>query len=92
MAMFQSSWYRLGRCQAASLMLKRRSDARLFARREIGRKELLEAEAKSYHGPGTCTFYGTANSNQMLMEVMGLHLPGAAFEHPHSDPASRALC
>ena len=56
-----------------------------FARREIGRKELLEVEAKSYHGPGTCTFYGTANSNQMLMEVMGLHLPGAAFEHPHSD-------
>jgi len=56
-----------------------------FARGEIGRKELLEAEAESYHGPGTCTFYGTANSNQMLMEVMGLHLPGAAFEHPHSD-------
>ncbi len=48
-----------------------------FARREIGRKELLEAEVESYHGPGTCTFYGTANSNQMLMEVMGLHLPGA---------------
>ncbi|XDZ66573.1 phosphogluconate dehydratase [Alphaproteobacteria bacterium LSUCC0684] len=56
-----------------------------FARGEIGRKELLQAEASSYHGPGTCTFYGTANSNQMLMEVMGLHLPGAAFEHPHSD-------
>ena len=56
-----------------------------FARREIDRKELLEAEAESYHGPGTCTFYGTANSNQMLMEVMGLHLPGAAFVHPHSD-------
>ena len=56
-----------------------------FARREIGRRELLKAEAESYHGPGTCTFYGTANSNQMLMEVMGLHLPGAAFEHPHSD-------
>ena len=56
-----------------------------FARGEIGREELLQAEAESYHGPGTCTFYGTANSNQMLMEVMGLHLPGAAFEHPHSD-------
>ena len=56
-----------------------------FSRSEIGRKELLKAEAESYHGPGTCTFYGTANSNQMLMEVMGLHLPGAAFEHPHSD-------
>ena len=46
------------------------------------REELLEVEARSYHGPGTCTFYGTANSNQMLMEVMGLHLPGAAFVHP----------
>ena len=56
-----------------------------FARGEIDRTELLKAEAESYHGPGTCTFYGTANSNQMLMEVMGLHLPGAAFEHPHSD-------
>ena len=46
------------------------------------REELLEVEARSYHGPGTCTFYGTANSNQMLMEVMGLHLPGAAFVLP----------
>src|SRR5690606_27220935 len=46
------------------------------------REELLEVEARSYHGPGTCTFYGTANSNQMLMEVMGLHLPGAAFVPP----------
>ena len=56
-----------------------------FARGEIDRRALLQAEAESYHGPGTCTFYGTANSNQMLMEIMGLHLPGAAFEHPHSD-------
>ena len=56
-----------------------------FARGEIDRRALLKAEADSYHGPGTCTFYGTANSNQMLMEIMGLHLPGAAFEHPHSD-------
>ena len=40
---------------------------------------LLAAEMRSYHGPGTCTFYGTANSNQMLMEVMGLHIPGSAF-------------
>ena len=56
-----------------------------FARGEVGRKELLAAEAAAYHGPGTCTFYGTANSNQMLMEIMGLHLPGAAFVHPHSD-------
>ncbi|MGI4936576.1 MAG: phosphogluconate dehydratase, partial [Janthinobacterium lividum] len=54
----------------------------LYARGEIGRDGLLEAESKSYHGAGTCTFYGTANSNQMLMEVMGLHLPGAAFITP----------
>ncbi|HEY4039384.1 MAG TPA: phosphogluconate dehydratase [Burkholderiaceae bacterium] len=54
----------------------------LHAQGKVGRKELLEAEMQSYHGPGTCTFYGTANSNQMLMEVMGLHLPGAAFVHP----------
>ena len=53
-----------------------------FARGEVGRDALLESEEKSYHGPGTCTFYGTANSNQMLMEVMGLHLPGAAFVNP----------
>ncbi len=51
----------------------------LYAVGKVGRAELLEAEAQSYHAPGTCTFYGTANSNQMLMEVMGLHLPGAAF-------------
>ena len=56
-----------------------------FAQGKIGREELLKAESAAYHGPGTCTFYGTANSNQMLMEIMGLHLPGAAFEHPHSD-------
>ncbi|HEU0203149.1 MAG TPA: phosphogluconate dehydratase [Burkholderiaceae bacterium] len=49
------------------------------------REELLESEARSYHGPGTCTFYGTANSNQMLMEVMGLHLPGAAFVNPGTE-------
>ncbi|MBW8482286.1 phosphogluconate dehydratase [Actinomadura parmotrematis] len=53
-----------------------------FAAGEIGRAELLEAEAASYHSPGTCTFYGTANSNQLLMEVMGLHLPGASFVPP----------
>jgi phosphogluconate dehydratase len=56
----------------------------LFAESKIGRDELLEAETQSYHGPGTCTFYGTANSNQMLMEVMGLHVPGAAFVNPHT--------
>ncbi|MDO8299196.1 phosphogluconate dehydratase [Lacisediminimonas sp.] len=54
----------------------------LYAQGKIGREELLEAEAQSYHSPGTCTFYGTANSNQLLMEVMGLHLPGAAFIMP----------
>ncbi|MEK0417230.1 MAG: hypothetical protein RI949_1236 [Pseudomonadota bacterium] len=50
----------------------------------VGREALLEAESAAYHGPGTCTFYGTANSNQMLLEAMGLHVPGAAFIHPHS--------
>ena len=54
----------------------------LYAEGKVGRAELLEAEAKSYHGPGTCTFYGTANSNQMLMEIMGLHVPGATFVNP----------
>jgi phosphogluconate dehydratase len=53
-----------------------------FAEGKIGREKLLAAESGAYHGPGTCTFYGTANSNQMLMEVMGLHVPGAAFETP----------
>lgn len=55
-----------------------------FATGEVGRDALLEAESAAYHGQGTCTFYGTANSNQMLMEVMGLHLPSAAFVHPHT--------
>ena len=54
----------------------------LHAQGKASREELLEAEMGAYHGPGTCTFYGTANSNQMLMEVMGLHLPGAAFVNP----------
>lgn len=54
----------------------------LYAEGKASREELLEAEAASYHGAGTCTFYGTANSNQMMMEVMGLHVPGAAFVHP----------
>ena len=56
----------------------------LYAQGQVGRDALLEAESKAYHGPGTCTFYGTANSNQMLMEVMGLHLPGAAFVNPNT--------
>src|ERR1700758_5127430 len=55
-----------------------------FATGQCGREALLEAEAAAYHSHGTCTFYGTANSNQMLMEVMGLHLPGSAFVHPHT--------
>ncbi|MCI5045651.1 MAG: phosphogluconate dehydratase [Aquisalinus sp.] len=54
----------------------------LYAEGKVGRDELLEAESRSYHSPGTCTFYGTANSNQMLMEIMGLHLPGSAFVNP----------
>ncbi|WP_332765638.1 phosphogluconate dehydratase [Phenylobacterium sp.] len=56
----------------------------LFAEGKATRDELLEVEMKSYHGPGTCTFYGTANSNQMMMEMMGLHLPGSAFIHPNT--------
>jgi phosphogluconate dehydratase len=55
----------------------------LAAQGLVGRDELLAAESAAYHGPGTCTFYGTANSNQMLLEAMGLHVPGAAFMHPH---------
>ena len=54
----------------------------LFAEGKATREELLDAEAASYHDAGTCTFYGTANSNQMMMEVMGLHMPGAAFVNP----------
>ena len=56
-----------------------------FAQGKVGREELMAAEMASYHGPGTCTFYGTANSNQMLMEFMGLHLPGASFVNPHTE-------
>jgi phosphogluconate dehydratase len=56
----------------------------LFAEGQVGREALLESEAGSYHSAGTCTFYGTANSNQMLMEVMGLHMPGSAFVSPNT--------
>ncbi|WP_425039041.1 phosphogluconate dehydratase [Primorskyibacter sp. S187A] len=71
-----------------------------FAAGEIGRDELMKAEMASYHGPGTCTFYGTANSNQMLMEFMGLHLPGTSFVNPGTPlrealteyAAQRAVC
>lgn len=54
----------------------------LYAEGKVGREELLEAESASYHGAGTCTFYGTANSNQMMMEMMGLHVPQSAFVNP----------
>src|SRR3546814_19482972 len=56
----------------------------LYAEGKVGRDELLEAESQSYHSPGTCTFYGTANSHQMLMEIMGLHLPGAYSLTPNT--------
>lgn len=56
-----------------------------FAKGNVGREELLEAESAAYHSPGTCTFYGTANSNQMLMEFMGLQLPGGSFVNPGTD-------
>ena len=57
----------------------------LYAEGKVGRDELLKSESASYHSPGTCTFYGTANSNQMLVEIMGLHLPGASFVNPNTD-------
>ncbi|CAN7524199.1 phosphogluconate dehydratase [Phenylobacterium sp. LjRoot225] len=56
----------------------------LYAQGKATREELLDSEMKSYHGPGTCTFYGTANSNQMMMEMIGLHLPGSAFVSPNT--------
>ena len=62
----------------------------LYAEGKVGRDELLDAESRSYHAPGTCTFYGTANSNQMMMELMGLHVPNAAFINPGT-PLRQAL-
>ncbi|MEI8621752.1 phosphogluconate dehydratase [Pseudoalteromonas sp. B129b] len=56
-----------------------------FAQGLVSREDLLEAESASYHSAGTCTFYGTANSNQMLMEIMGLHLPGSSFINPYTE-------
>lgn len=64
---------------------KQKADVRQrYAEGKATREELLESEMKSYHSPGTCTFYGTANTNQLLMEVMGLHLPGASFVNPYT--------
>ncbi|TDJ77811.1 phosphogluconate dehydratase [Pseudomonas putida] len=64
---------------------KQKADVRQrYAEGKASREELLESEMKSYHGPGTCTFYGTANTNQLVMEVMGLHLPGASFVNPYT--------
>jgi phosphogluconate dehydratase len=62
----------------------------LYAEGKASRDDLLKSEMAAYHGPGTCTFYGTANSNQMLMELMGVHLPGSAFVHPYT-PLREAL-
>ena len=62
----------------------------LYAEGKVGRAELLASESASYHSPGTCTFYGTANSNQMMMELMGLHVPGSAFVPPNT-PLRQAL-
>ena len=62
----------------------------LYAEGKVGKDELLKAESRSYHAPGTCTFYGTANSNQMMMEMMGLHVPNAAFINPGT-PLRQAL-
>jgi phosphogluconate dehydratase len=62
----------------------------LYAEGKVGRDELLEAESRSYHAPGTCTFYGTANTNQMMVEMMGLHVPNAAFINPGT-PLRQAL-
>src|SRR5204862_2257897 len=62
----------------------------LYAEGKVGKDELLKDESPSYHAPGTCTFYGTANSNQMMMELMGLHIPNAAFINPGT-PLRQAL-
>ena len=70
----------------SGLSNKEKADVRQrFAEGRASREELLEAEMQAYHNPGTCTFYGTANTNQMLMEVMGLHLPGASFVNPDAE-------
>ncbi|WNW13586.1 phosphogluconate dehydratase [Pseudomonas sp. DTU_2021_1001937_2_SI_NGA_ILE_001] len=69
----------------SGLSNKEKADVRQrYAEGKASREELLDSEMKSYHGPGTCTFYGTANTNQLVMEVMGLHLPGASFVNPYT--------
>ena len=62
----------------------------LFATGKVGREELLAAETASYHSPGTCTFYGTANTNQMMLEIMGLQVPGTSFVNPNTPLRDRA--
>jgi len=75
----------------SGLSNKEKAHAReLFAEGRIGPEEMLEVECRSYHGAGTCTFYGTANSNQLVAEMLGLHLPGASFVNP-DDPLREAL-
>jgi len=69
---------------------EKQATRQLYAEGKVGRAELLESESGSYHSPGTCTFFGTANSNQMMMEMMGLHVPGAAFVNPGT-PLRQAL-
>ncbi len=62
--------------------MRKRAFVNFMPKVKVGREELLQAESDSYHSPGTCTFYGTANTNQMLMEIMGLHIPGSSFVNP----------
>jgi phosphogluconate dehydratase len=82
---------RAGRADDLGLPNDEKSKVRQqFATGEVGRDALMAAEMASYHGPGTCTFYGTANTNQMLMEFMGLHLPGSSFVNPGT-PLREAL-
>ena len=81
---------RPGRCRPACPTTRSRASASSSPRARSAARSCSRRRAQSYHGPGTCTFYGTANSNQMLMEVMGLHLPGAAFVNPEHAAARRA--
>ena len=77
--------------QRAFRMMKKRAFATLYAEGKASRAELMAAEMASYHGPGTCTFYGTANTNQMLMEFMGLHLAGRKLSSTPNTPLRDAL-